>query len=75
MRLGVCLLIGWMLVTLVLPLWALLYKSFQNQDGQFVGVANYIHYFSTPALFDFSGFSRTGVGDPRQVQLAVKFIF
>ncbi len=27
------------------------------------------------ALFDFSGFLRSGVGDPRQVQLAVKFTF
>ena len=52
MRVGICLLIGWMLVTLVLPLWTLLSKSFQDQNGQFVGLANYIHYFSTPALFD-----------------------
>ena len=51
MRAGICLLIAWMLVTLVLPLWALLSKSFQNQDGQFIGLANYVHYFSTPALF------------------------
>ena len=51
MRLGICLLIGWMLITLVLPLWSLLSKSFQNQNGEFVGLANYIHYFSTPALF------------------------
>ena len=27
------------------------------------------------ALFDFSGFLRQGVGDPRQVQLAIKFTF
>ena len=51
MRLGICLLIAWMLLTLVLPLYWLLSKSFQNQGGQFVGLANYIHYFSTPALF------------------------
>jgi iron(III) transport system permease protein len=52
MRVGVCLLIGWLLVTLVLPLWSLLSKSFQNERGEFVGLANYIRYFSTPALFD-----------------------
>ena len=51
MRLGICLLIGWMLVTLVLPLGMLLLKSFKNQQGEFIGLANYIHYFSTPALF------------------------
>ena len=36
---------------------------------------NNINPLSTPALFDFAGFLRTGVGDPRQVQLAVKFTF
>ncbi len=52
MRAGLVLLIGWMLVTLVLPLWALLSKSFQNQNGEFVGLANYLLYFTTPSLFD-----------------------
>jgi hypothetical protein len=37
--------------------------------------ANNINPLSTPALFDFSGFLRTGVGDPRQVQLSVKVTF
>jgi hypothetical protein len=37
--------------------------------------ANNINPLSTPALFDFSGFLRTGVGDPRQAQLAVKVQF
>jgi iron(III) transport system permease protein len=51
MRGGICLLIGWLLITLVLPLWWLLSKSFEDEKGAFVGLANYIHYFSTPALF------------------------
>jgi iron(III) transport system permease protein len=51
MRGGICLLIGWLLVTLVLPLWWLLSKSFEDEKGHFVGLANYVHYFSTPALF------------------------
>jgi hypothetical protein len=37
--------------------------------------ANNINPLSTPPLFDFSGFLRTGVGDPRQVQLAVRLTF
>ena len=37
--------------------------------------ANNINPLSTPALFNFDGFLRTGVGDPRQVQLAVKVMF
>ena len=36
---------------------------------------NNINPLVTPALFDFSGFLRIGVGDPRQVQLAVKLLF
>jgi hypothetical protein len=37
--------------------------------------ANNINPLSTPALFNFDGFLRTGVGDPRLVQLAVKVSF
>jgi iron(III) transport system permease protein len=51
MRIGVALLIGWLLVSLALPLWALLSKSFQNASGEFIGLSNYARYFSTPALF------------------------
>jgi hypothetical protein len=36
---------------------------------------NNINPLSTPALFNFDGYLRTGVGDPRQVQLAVKLTF
>ncbi len=36
---------------------------------------NNINSLTTNLLFDFSGFLRTGVGDPRQTQLAVKFTF
>ena len=44
-----------------------MFNTFNNKNN--------INPLSTPALFDFSGFLRTGVGDPRQVQLAVKFAF
>lgn len=37
--------------------------------------ANNINPLSTPGLFNFDGFLRTGVGDPRQLQLAIKFTF
>jgi hypothetical protein len=30
---------------------------------------------TAPSLFDFNGFLRQGVGDPRQLQLAIRFIF
>ena len=44
-----------------------MFNTFNNKNN--------INPLSTPGLFDFSGFLRTGVGDPRQVQLAVKFVF
>jgi hypothetical protein len=37
--------------------------------------ANNINPLSTAALFNFDGFLRQGVGDPRQVQLAIRFTF
>jgi hypothetical protein len=36
---------------------------------------NNVNPLTTPALFNFDGFLRQGVGDPRQLQLAVKFTF
>jgi len=30
---------------------------------------------TAPSLFDFNGFLRQGVGDPRQLQLSVRFLF
>ncbi len=40
----------YLVVALALPLYAILSKSFKNHDGHFVGLANYLEYFSTPAL-------------------------
>jgi iron(III) transport system permease protein len=37
-------------VVVLLPLYAMLSKSFQDAEGTFIGFANYIAYFSTPAL-------------------------
>ena len=44
-----------------------MFNTFNNENN--------INPLSTPALFDFAGFLRAGVGDPRQTQLAVKMIF
>jgi iron(III) transport system permease protein len=51
-HIGVALLVAWLLLTIALPLWALLSKSFQDADGKFVGFDNFILYFSTPTLFN-----------------------
>lgn len=36
---------------------------------------NLVNPLASPLLFNFDGFLRQGVGDPRQVQLALKFTF
>ena len=36
---------------------------------------NLVNPLTTAALFNFDGFLRKGVGNPRQIQIAVKFIF
>jgi len=38
-------------VFVLLPLYTLLSKSFENRAGEFVGLANFAEYFETPALF------------------------
>ena len=40
----------YLVIALALPLYAILSKSFENDDGEFIGLANYIEYFGTPAL-------------------------
>lgn len=40
----------WLLTFILLPLYQVVSRSFLNKEGDFVGLANYIHYFTTPAL-------------------------
>jgi len=44
-----------------------MFNTFNNKNN--------INPLSTAALFNFDGFLRQGVGDPRQVQLALRFTF
>lgn len=39
-----------LILFVVLPLYEIIRRSLQNQQGQFIGLANYIQYFSTPSL-------------------------
>jgi carboxypeptidase family protein/TonB-dependent receptor-like protein len=61
-------------------------RPFRFHDGKFAleprvevfntfNNTNNLNPLSSPALFDFSGFLRVGVGDPRQAQLALRFLF
>ena len=44
-----------------------IFNTFNNKNN--------VNPLSTPQLFDFNGFLRLGVGDPRQAQLSVRFEF
>lgn len=48
----------------IIPVFEM-FNTFNNENN--------INPLSAPALFDFNGFLREGVGDPRQVQFAIKF--
>ena len=44
-----------------------MFNTFNNKNN--------VNPLATPALFNFDGFLRVGVGDPRQAQLSVRFEF
>jgi Carboxypeptidase regulatory-like domain/TonB dependent receptor/TonB-dependent Receptor Plug Domain len=44
-----------------------MFNTFNNKNN--------VNPLATPALFNFDGFLRVGVGDPRQAQLSVRFLF
>ena len=48
---GFIVLVGiWMIIAVLLPLYFMMSKSVKDKDGNFVGLANFAEYFSTPAL-------------------------
>ncbi|RVU32885.1 putative 2-aminoethylphosphonate ABC transporter permease subunit [Neptunomonas marina] len=49
---GLLIAAAFLLVAMVLPLYAILSKSVQNKAGDFVGLENFIAYASSPSLFD-----------------------
>ena len=51
MRLFIAVIGLYLIVALAVPLGLMLAKSLQGSREEFVGVANYVRYFSTPALF------------------------
>ncbi len=40
----------WLLVVVICPLIVLFAQSTQDHEGNFIGLANFVHYFRTPAL-------------------------
>ncbi|BBK34456.1 iron(III) transport system permease protein [Stella humosa] len=52
LRACLALIILCLLLAIVLPLWSILSKSFEDRAGGFVGLANYARFFATPSLAD-----------------------
>jgi len=52
--LGAVLMIGVLalFICVVLPIYTLLSKSIENKAGEFVGLANFSHFFATPSLYN-----------------------
>jgi len=64
-----------LLLGILLPLYTMLSKSFENTDGEFVGLANYAEYFSTPALF-FSGINSLTISViATMIVLGIAFVY
>ena len=53
MKMRICMLVIGLFLALaiILPLYTMFSKSLENKAGDFIGVSNYIDYFSTPSLF------------------------
>jgi iron(III) transport system permease protein len=51
MRLCMILIGLFLAVAILLPLYTMLSKSLENKEGAFIGISNYVEYFSTPSLF------------------------
>ncbi|MFQ6022071.1 MAG: ABC transporter permease subunit, partial [Acidiferrobacterales bacterium] len=47
---GLVVMAVFLFAVVLLPLYAMLKKSFQDADENFIGLANYVDYFGTPAL-------------------------
>lgn len=46
----VLLVCAWLIVAVVFPVFQLLGKSLYDQQGNFAGLGNFVHYFQTPSL-------------------------
>lgn len=75
MRGGVVLLGLGFLAFMVLPLYFMLSRSLENRDGDFIGLANYVTYFSTPALSISATNSLTVAGLTMVICIALAFTY
>jgi len=66
---------AYFLVALVVPLFMMVSRSVQNIRGEFVGLANYVLYFETPALFQSINNSFFVAGLSTVIVIVLAFIY
>jgi len=66
---------AYFLVALVVPLFMMVSRSVQNIRGEFVGLANYVLYFQTPALFQSINNSFFVAGLSTVIVIVLAFVY
>ena len=64
-----------LVIFIVLPLYTMLSKSVENKAEEFIGLANFTEYFSTPALFHSAGNSLSIALISTFVVISVAFVY
>jgi len=72
---GLCAVACFLLLLLAVPLWAVLSRSLTDRAGDFVGLANYLEYFDTPALFRVAGNSLVIASTSACLVVALAFLY
>ncbi|PWV65573.1 putative 2-aminoethylphosphonate ABC transporter permease subunit [Plasticicumulans acidivorans] len=75
LRAGLWLLLAYLGVTLLLPLYALLSRSVEDAAGHFIGLANFAEYLSRPALRASLGNSLLVAGLTTLIVTATAFVY
>ncbi|MEX1110012.1 MAG: putative 2-aminoethylphosphonate ABC transporter permease subunit [Dongiaceae bacterium] len=75
MRIALILLGLYLVVTVLLPLESLLRKSFFDKEGVFVGISNYLRYFTDPALSVAITNSLTVTAIATSITIVIAFIY
>jgi iron(III) transport system permease protein len=75
MRIALAMLGVYLVITVLLPLESLLRKSFFDKEGIFVGVSNYLRYFTDPALSVAITNSLTVTAIATSITIVIAFIY
>ncbi|EKU96488.1 putative 2-aminoethylphosphonate ABC transporter, permease protein [Leptolyngbya sp. PCC 7375] len=75
MRVALGLAVVWLTIGIILPLFPMVLRSLQNTDGEWVGVANYLRYLTTPSLLASFGHSLSVAALTTLFSVGLAFIY